>query len=344
MAEKHNLYQIAFMKSIVRWGILGCGRIARKFAADLKHVQDAELTAVGSRNRVTAEAFAKDFPARYTHDSYEALAINPEVDIIYVASPHGLHHEHTLLCLQHRKAVLCEKAFAINLKQAREMIDMAEKQNVFLMEALWTKFMPHYNTTMQMIREGKLGDIKSVLVNFGFIPLAPVPERLYDSALGGGTLLDIGIYNVFIALSVLGRPDIIEASITPATTGVDEQCAVLFKYNNGIMAQLFSTFTSNLATEAYINGDKGRIHLVSRFYEPSTTIAFYPDRIDSKQVIPFDKEEGFGYQYEARHAGDCLSKGLTESPVMSHQDTLLLMETLDRIRSVAGLRYDVDNN
>jgi predicted dehydrogenase len=238
--------------------------------------------------------------------------------------------------------VLCEKAFAINSKQALEMIGTAKKQNVFLMEALWTKFMPHYNITMQMIREGKLGDLKSVLVNFGFIPQAPVPKRIYDPALGGGTLLDIGIYNVFIALSALGRPDSVEASITPASTGVDEQCAVLFKYNNGAMAQLFSTFSSNLATEAYINGDKGRIHLTSRFYEPSTTIAFYPERIDSKQVIPFDKEDGFGYQYEARHAGDCLRQGLTESPVMSFGDTLLMMETLDRIRAVGGVRYEVD--
>jgi predicted dehydrogenase len=330
------------MKSIIRWGILGCGRIARKFAADLQHVQDAELVAVGSRSRATAEEFVKDFPAKYAHDSYEALVANPEVDIIYVASPHGLHHEHTLLCLKHRKAVLCEKAFAINAKQAREMIDMAKMQNVFLMEALWTKFMPHYNITMQMVKEGRLGDIKSVLVNFGFVPMAPVPKRLFDPALGGGTLLDIGIYNAFIALSVLGRPDIIEASITPAGTGVDEQCAILFKYNNGALAQLFSTFSSNLATEAYINGDKGRIHLTSRFYEPSTTIAFYPDRIDSKQLIPFDKEEGFGYQYEARHASDCLRMGLTESPVMSHADTMLMMETLDRVRAVGGIRYEVD--
>ena len=330
------------MAQNIRWGILGCGRIARKFAADLKHVSDAELIAVGSRSRATAEEFVKDFPAKHVHDSYEALVQNSEVDIIYVASPHGLHHEHTLLCLEHKKAVLNEKAFAINSRQAKEMIDLAKKQNVFLMEALWTKFMPHYNLTMQMVRDGKLGNISSVLVNFGFIPADPVPKRIYDPALGGGTLLDIGIYNVFIALSVLGRPDTIEASITPANTGVDEQCAILFKYKNGAMAQLFSTFTSNLPTEAYINGDKGRIHLTSRFYEPSATIAFYPGRIDTKEIIPFDKEAGFGYQYEARHAGECLRKGLTESPVMSFADTLLMMETLDRIRSVAGIHYDVD--
>jgi predicted dehydrogenase len=181
-----------------------------------------------------------------------------------------------------------------------------------------------------------------MLVNFGFIPLPPVPQRLYDPALGGGALLDIGIYNVFITLSVLGRPDQIEASMTPSESGVDEQCAVLFRYRNGALAQLFFAFSSNLATEADINGDMGRIRLCPRFYEPSTTVEFYPGKMESRQIIPFLREPGFGYQYEARHVGDCLRQGLTESPVMSHADTLLLMETLDRIRSSAGIHYAVD--
>jgi predicted dehydrogenase len=332
------------MISKIRWGILGCGRIARKFAADLQYVENAELVAVGSRTRDAAEEFAKDFPVSHKHDSYEALAGDSEVDIIYVASPHGLHHEHTTLCLEHGKAVLCEKAFAINSRQAKEMVATAQKKGIFLMEALWTKFMPHYNLVLQMIRDQRLGQIESVLVNFGFIPVAPIPKRLFDPALGGGTLLDIGIYNVFMAMSVLGRPDSVEASITPAATGVDEQCAALFKYQNGAMAQLFSSFSSNMATEADICGNRGRIHLASRFYEPSTTIEFYPGRVDTRQVIPFHKEPGFGYQFEARHAGECLRIGLTESPIMSHADTLLLMETLDRVRAAAGIRYAVDDN
>jgi predicted dehydrogenase len=330
------------MSALIRWGILGCGRIARKFAADLRHVENAALLAVGSRNRATAEEFAAEYPASWIHDSYESLAANPEVDVIYVATPHGLHHEHVMLCLSHKKAVLCEKAFAINSEQAREMIGMARQQGVFLMEALWTKFMPHYNLVRGMISEGKLGEIQNVLVNFGFVPQAPFPKRLYDPALGGGTMLDIGIYNVFMTLSVLGRPDHIEATMTAAATGVDDQCAVNFKYKSGALAQLFSSFTSNLATEADISGNKARIRLTTRFYEPSTTIEFYPGRTDSREIIPFHKEPGFGYQYQARHVGDCLRMGITESPVMSHEDTLLLMETLDRIRAIAGIRYDVD--
>lgn len=195
---------------------------------------------------------------------------------------------------------------------------------------------------MEMTGAGKLGEIKNVLINFGFIPLEPVADRLFNPALGGGTLLDIGIYNVFYALSVLGKPDHTEAHMTPAYTGVDEQCAILFRYNNGAVAQLFSSYSTHLATEADISGSKGRVRLTHRFYTPDTTIEFYPGRADTKTVVPVQPTEGFGYHYEARHVGECLRKGLTESPVMTHADTLLLMETMDEIREKAGIRYPAD--
>ena len=154
--------------------------------------------------------------------------------------------------------------------------------------------------------------------------------------------MDIGIYNVFIAMSVLGKPDHIEASMTPASTGVDEQCAILFRYKNGAFAQLFSAFSSNLATEADISGTEGRIRLTSRFYEPSSAVELYKGKPDSKQVISVHKEEGFGYQYEARHVNDCLRNGLTESNVVSFADTILLMEILDQLRKIAGIQYPAD--
>ncbi|HMR55777.1 MAG TPA: Gfo/Idh/MocA family oxidoreductase [Cyclobacteriaceae bacterium] len=141
----------------IRWGILGCGRIARKFASDLRLVADAELVAVGARELSTAESFAKEFPAKHVHGSYDALVSNPEVDVIYVATPHGLHHQHVLLCLQHKKAVLCEKAFALNFRQAHEMIELAKRQKVFLMEAFWTRLLPHYVKAKQLIEAGKVG-------------------------------------------------------------------------------------------------------------------------------------------------------------------------------------------
>jgi len=195
------------MSTKIRWAILGCGKIARKFAADLKLVKDAELIAVGAREQSTADAFAKDFPAKYKHNSYDSLVQNPEVDVIYVATPHGLHHEHVMLCLKHKKAVLCEKAFALNSRQANEMVAFAKAQNTFLMEAFWTRFLPHYLILKKFHQEGKLGNIKYVHAEFGFIPTPPIAPRMYDPALGGGSLLDIGIYPVFFALDVLGKPD-----------------------------------------------------------------------------------------------------------------------------------------
>lgn len=327
---------------MIRWGILGCGRIARKFASDLKYVPDSELIAIGSRSRESAESFTSEFRVKYTHTSYEALAKNSEVDVIYIATPHPFHYENTLLCLNNHKAVLCEKPFAMNSKQAKEMIGIAREKRVFLMEALWTKFTPHYNKALEMVRKGDIGEIKSVLINFGFRPAPPVPQRLFDPVLGGGTLLDIGIYNVFMALSFLGKPDSIDATMIPAPTGVDEQCSVLFKYKNGALAHLYSSFTSDLATEADIAGSKGRIKLTNRFYEPSSRIEFYSGRVDTRKEITVHKEPGFGYQYEARHVTECLKNGLTESPVLSHTDTILLIETLDSIRKIAGIRYEAD--
>ena len=326
----------------IRWGILGCGRIARKFAADLRLVEDAELIAAASRNKETLDSFAKDFPCKHLHNSYEGLAMNDEVDVIYVATPHSHHHEHTLLCLNHNKAVLCEKAFAINTKQAKQMIDTAREKKVFLMEALWSKFLPHYKKLMELLEQKTLGDIKSVLVNFGFKTGPHSAKRLFDPELGGGTLLDIGIYNVFITISVLGIPDSIEAIMTPSSTGIDEQIAVTFKYNNGAMAQLFSSFTTNLPIHAEINGTEGNITLTSRFYEPSARIELSKQIPYEREIIQVERETGVGYQYEARHVNECLKKGLTESPVMTHADTMTLIELLDAIRMKAGIKYPAD--
>ena len=326
----------------IRWGILACGKIAKKFAADLKLVEDGELIAVASRDFERAKQFAADFPAKYVFGSYEELVNCEEVDAIYVASPHSHHHEHTLLCLNHGKAVLCEKAFAINQQQAKEMIELAKTKKVFLMEALWTRFLPHYLKVRDMIAEGKLGELKGVLANFGFKPPEPVSPRLFEPALGGGSLLDIGIYPVFLAQSILGVPDSITAKMDPAHTGVDEQCSMVFHYKNGMTANLFSTLASNLETDADIFGTKGRIRLTNRFYEPSTTIQYYPDIITSRTIIPIEKEAGWGYQHEIRHVNECLQKGLTESPVWSLDETLSLMQTLDAIREQMGLRYSVD--
>jgi predicted dehydrogenase len=328
---------------MIRWGILGCGRIARKFASDLKLVSNAQLIACGARSAASADAFAEEFSVKNKYYSYEELVADNEVDVIYVATPHSHHHEHTLLCINNNKAVLCEKAFAINYKQVKEMIDAARAKNVFLMEAVWTKFLQPFNKVKEMIDAGMLGEIKSMLINFGFKAPENAPQRLLDPSLGGGTMLDIGIYNVFTALFFLGKPDEITATAILTEQNIDEQCAVTFKYKNGVLAQLFSTFLSDTATEADISGTQGRVRLTSRYYTPFTTIEYFPGKQDSKQIIELNKpEEGFGYQHEARHVCECLEKGLKESPVMTHSDSLLLMETLDTICSKAGIKYIVN--
>jgi predicted dehydrogenase len=329
---------------MIGWGILGAGSIARKFASDLKYVNNSVLVAIGSRNEEKAAEFSQQFSVPNIHGSYESLAADPRVDVVYVATPHSQHYANTLLCIENKKAVLCEKAFAVNSVQAEEMIGAARRQKVFLMEALWTKFLPHYKKMNSIIDSGVLGVIGSVLINFGFRPREPALSRLYDPALAGGTMLDIGVYNVFMAMSVLGIPADIDAHMTRAQTGVDDQCSVVLKYRNGAIAQLFSTFLAHLPTEAHISGSKGRLRLTHRFYGPESSIEYYPERMDSKQIIPFEKHEaGFGYQYEARHVCDCLENGLIESPVMAHENTLQLMHVLDEIRRKAGIRYDVDS-
>ncbi len=330
------------MNKTIRWGILGCGKIARKFAADLALVEHAELHAVAARSIETASDFAQEFRATKAYASYKELVADAYVDVIYIATPHALHYEHVILCLQHKKAVLCEKAFAINATQAKEMIELARSQNVFLMEAFWTRFLPHYVKVKELILEGKIGKIQYIHAEFGFKPAEPISPRIYDLNLGGGSLLDIGVYPVFLALDLLGVPDEIFAEGFFALTGADDQCAMQFRYHYGATAQLFSTFQSHLATGADIVGEHGRIRLTHRFHGPTTQLEFYPSTVDSCEVISFDTAKGFGYEYEAQHVTDCLLNGQTESLLRTLDDTLLLMETLDRIREKMGLRYPAD--
>ena len=328
--------------SKVRWGILGSGKIAKKFAADLALVEGAELVAVGARQLSAAKAFAQQFNIGHAHGTYQELVQNPAVDVIYIATPHSHHYEHGLLCLQHKKAALIEKAFTINAQQAKELVRAARQNNVFLMEAFWTRFLPHYLKTKEMIAECKVGSIQSIIAEFGFKPTPPVAPRIYDPALGGGSLLDIGVYPVFLALDILGKPDEIVAQMIPAPTGVDNQCSILFKYKTGALAQLFSSFNSNLATGADIAGDGGRIRMTHRFHGPTSDLEYYPDIVTSGQVVDFEKAKGNGYEYEAQHVTNCIKKGLVESPLRTPADTILLMETLDEIRKLAGIRYPAD--
>jgi predicted dehydrogenase len=325
----------------IRWGILGCGKIAHKFANDLKLVDDAVLVAVAARDEDRASTFAHTFGATDVHTTYEALASSPSVDVIYVATPHGFHYEHTMLCLHHRKAVLCEKAFALNRAQAQDMIDYARAQGVFLMEAFWTKFLPQYSKVLEIILSGVLGEIQWIQAAFGFRPQPPVASRIFDSALGGGSLLDIGIYPVFLAQAILGKPVAIQAMARLHETGVDEQCVMSLKFAQGALASLSSTMTAETPVEAVIAGTEGRLMLKNRFHNAVSTLEIAMGKEDPTPVEVY-RETGYGYQFEARHVNQCLRQGRIESPIMKHADSLALLETLDAIRQAAGIRYNAD--
>lgn len=329
------------MNTKIRWGILGCGKIANKFAADLKFIEDAELVAVASRDVQKGAAFAKQFSARLNFNTYETLVSCIEVDVIYIATPHGFHHEHTLLCLQHKKAVLCEKPLAINLKQVKEMIELSRKQKVFLMEAFWTKFLPQYQKVISLIENGEIGKIKMIAADFGFKAIHPTPQRMYDPALGGGALLDVGLYPVFLAISLLGKPLDVHALMSPYETGVDEQISMTLKFNNGALAVLNASFAADTPVEATIVGTEGYIRMTNRFHNATSKVELIKDKQPPIE-IEVHREEGYGYQFEARHVGECLRKGLIESPTMSYTDSLLLIETLDRLRVSCGITYEVD--
>jgi len=331
------------MSNIVKWGIIGTGRIAHKFASDLQLVEHAKLIAVASRNQETANQFAAEFNMDKSYGSYEDLAKDTEVDAVYIATPHVFHYANAILCLENHKAVLCEKPFAMNGKQVAGMIATARKNNVFLMEALWSRFIPHYQQLMSMLEDKVIGEVLAVHADFGFKLQDNAPQRLTDIALGGGTLLDIGIYNVFFVLSILGRPDNIDAAIKKAANGIDEQCSVTFTYQNGSVAHLFSSFNATIPVELQIFGSKANIKLTHRFYEPSSTILLSDASGIHYHPVPVERGKGIGYAYEATHMTDCLLNGLKESPLMQFADSILLIETLDQIRSKAGLVYPQDN-
>ncbi|MBC7765125.1 MAG: Gfo/Idh/MocA family oxidoreductase, partial [Hyphomonadaceae bacterium] len=260
------------MPQCIRWGIVGTGAIAKKFASAIKQVDGAELVAVASRSQTSADTFACEFDVPQTYASYEAMANDSTVDVVYIATPHPYHCENTQLFLNAKKAVLCEKPFAMNAKQAQEMIACARKNNVFLMEAMWTRTIPENMAVRALLEQGVIGEVKSLQASFGFRAQWQPEGRLFNKALGGGALLDVGIYVVSYASMIFGKPpDTISGFAQIGTTGVDEQNAMIFGYNSGQMATLLSAVRSELDNQAVIYGEKGKI-VVPRFWDATSYV------------------------------------------------------------------------
>lgn len=321
----------------IKWGIIGLGKIANKFAKDLTEVKDAELYAVASRNINKAQAFKNEYSAQKAYGSYDELMDDKEVDVVYVATPHVLHHSISIACMKNGIAVLCEKPFAMNTQEVKEMIQTAKENNVFLMEAMWTQFLPHFEYMLKEINSGKMGKIKSIKADFGFAADFDVTKRLFNKSLGGGSLLDIGIYPVFLAYSLLGKPDKIEAEAQFAETGVDSSCEIKFQYKNGARALLESTIVEKTPTTAEIELEKGKVFIDSRFHEPSSLKI---ELNEGDSVKEFEVNT-IGYYYEAEHVTRMLQQGKTESDKMSLEKSLDLISLLDNIRKEIALEYDL---
>jgi predicted dehydrogenase len=328
------------MKRIYNWGILAPGHIARKFAIELNEVPNARLYAVGSRDLTKAKEFAREFSAEKYYGSYEALAEDPEIDIIYVASPHSFHKEHAILCLNNHKAVLCEKALALNLREVKDMINCAKENSSFLMEAMMVPQQPSYQEAKRLIDSGEMGDINYIQGWFGF-NRAPydLSRRLFNPALGGGALLDIGLYPIFDVLYFLGSPEKILADAKLASTGVDQTVSVRMKYAEGVTSSVFASFMSASGLGTDILCEKGTL----RLRRLNAVDQWLEIEIPGEEVKRLEwKSPECGLKQEAIEVMRCLDEGKLESDKMPHSMSIALMTILDEIRKQTGVIYGSD--
>ena len=322
------------MTKKIKWGILGLGKIAHKFAQDLLSVNDAELYAVASRSEEKSKSFASKFGAKKYYSSYEDLVKDNSVDAIYIATPHAFHRAHSILCLQHKKAVLCEKPFAMNLQEVEDMIAVAKENNTLLMEALWTYFLSHYQYVLELIKSNKYGKLKQLEADFGFYTPYDTSSRVFKKEVGGGSLLDIGIYPIFAALSTLGKPETIDAKATFFENGADSSCSMVFNYTDA-KALLKSTLLEETPTEAIFTFRDAVVKIHTRFHEPSYISIIKDNKTETKKF----NYKTIGYSYEIAHFNQLLRENKKESNIMTYVFSKQLIETLDKVRGIIRLVY-----
>lgn len=327
------------MGKTINWGILGPGKIASKFAADLKLVEDAKLIAVASRSEKDAKTFARTFDIEHSYGSYYAMLENPFIDVVYIATPHPFHFEHSLLCMNKGKAVLCEKPLAMNTSQVDEMIETAKKNGVFLMEAMWTRFFPAIRKAETLIAEGAIGEIRLLQADFGFFAEFDAQSRLFNNMLGGGSLLDVGVYPLFLATLLLGKPSEIKALSHFSSAEVDLSTSMVMHYPSSATALLTSSIICDTPLTVIISGTKGSIKIGSPWYIP-TSLTLQNEKGVSEMSFPL---KGTGFYYEAKEVVECLQSHKLESPVFPLALSADIMSTVDRIRKEAGITYKEDN-
>ena len=325
------------MAKKIRWGIIGCGGIANTYANDLTLTKHGELVAVGSRSKPKAKKFAAQHGDVRAYGSYEELAADADVDIVYVATPHPMHMENTLLAIGNGKHVLCEKPIAMNARQTRRMIAAAHKKGVFLMEAMWTRFFPAMVQLRKWLTAGRIGKVLALEADFGFRFQVGPQHRISNPRLGGGALLDLGIYPISFASMVYGAgPEKIVSTVHKAKTGVDDHAVIGFEYADNATAALSISSIVRMKNEAHIFGTKGRIIVHEGFFHPNRLTLEAEGKKTKAVDFPYP---GSGMQFEAEHVHQCLRKGKLQSNIMSLDETLAIMQTLDKIRKQWKLKY-----
>jgi predicted dehydrogenase len=325
------------MADKIRWGILGCGRIAAKFADALRQVQNAELVAVGSRSKENADTFGETWQAPRRYGSYEQLANDKDVDVIYVATPHNLHAENSILCLNAGKHVLCEKPLAVNAAQGQAMIRCACANKRFLMEAMWTRFLPLMDKVRQLLAEKAVGDVRMLFADFCFRDDdRAAHHRLYDLHLAGGALLDVGVYPIALSSMIFGKPSRIHSDAVIEHTGVDVQNAMILKFSMGQMAVLSSGVQAETPQEAAIVGTEGIIRLHHAWWRSNKLTLIRHGKEEQTIEVP-SQDNGFVYEIQAVHQDLC--DGRLENALMPLDESLSILHTMDTIRGQWGLRY-----
>jgi predicted dehydrogenase len=332
----------------VRWGILATGKIATAFAKDLALLPECEIAAVGARRQESADAFAATHGAARAYGDYRSLVEDPDVDVVYVATPHALHREHVELAFEAGKPVLCEKAFTLNAADAEHLVALAREKNLFLMEAMWMRCNPLVRRLQQLFATGALGEIRQVRADLGFVVDKPPTDRLLDRALGGGALLDMGIYPLTFAYLFLGEPTSTASTAAVSPGGIDVNLAMTLGYDSGAVAALTSTMTAWSPRNATIATDRGRIDVPAPFHHP-TTVTWTLQDTDPDFGGPAGEQEihedlvGSGLAHEALEVVRCLRNGETESPLVPLDETVSLMRLMDSIREQIGVQYEGDH-
>lgn len=324
------------MKDKINWGVMGCGWIAQQFADALNGTGDAVLYAAASRSKAKADEFARKNKAHKAYGSYNALVEDPDVDIIYIATPHSHHYANTKVCLEAGKHVLCEKAFTINVMQVKELISLAKSKGLFLMEALWTKFQPGMIKAKQLIDSGIIGDVIALDADFGLKFKLDPKHRLFNPYLAGGVLLDIGIYPLFLSLYMFGKPRVLKAHSKLDHNHIDLTTSMIAEHKNGTISNLTSTSVANRPVVAAFYGTKGKLVFDNWWFTPSNFTVTLEDQDAEVHEFPAIVN---GYEYEIIESNKCLKEGKMESDIMPHSFSILLMEMMDEIRKQCGITY-----